>query len=260
VRRLVSLLIPTLLIVAAMFLTTGPASAAAPGFDVNITDLPRGFSPGAEPSTVTVVVSTDAGKCQKVRWSMVVRVSGLQLNDVRVDRVEEDGSFPFTVQAAGNSARLTDERPDPGTLCPGRTVTATYRVAVDDDAADGEITLVPEAHDSDNQLLQLASATRRVSTDANVDQSPSEEGSAEASEEPSADPSEPADQAGQDPGLGAGPTLPASGPGGDSSLLILGVTIGAILIFLGVGLLLRLRMRGRSADRAIRPEPVGPTL
>ena len=69
---------------------------------------------------------------------MVLTVDGADLDQVRVDRVEEDGNFPLRVRTEGDTARLTDVRLDPGQLCrgtdrdrpvPGRRSTRTRRAA-----------------------------------------------------------------------------------------------------------------------------------
>ena len=70
-----------------------------------------------------------------------------------MDRVEETGSFPLEIRAEGDVARLTDRQLDPGTLCPGRTVTARYRVAFAEDVTRGRITLAAEAYDANLRLL-----------------------------------------------------------------------------------------------------------
>jgi hypothetical protein len=247
---------------AAVLAVAAPASAVVPGFAVKITELPGSIAAGAAPSTVTVVASTDVGRrCQKVRWSMVLRVDGVDLGQVRVDRVEETGSFPLRIQADGDTARLTDVQLDPGELCTGSTVTARYRVAVDASADAGRVTFQAEAYDRNERLLQQASATSRVvgdrtapSPSPSASPSPSESESAEPEE--SADASEPAEDAaaGADGPASPDPTGIAAVPtssGDVPSLLGPGLIIGAVLVFLGVGLLLRLRLKARQAE--VRP-------
>jgi hypothetical protein len=264
-------------VTAAFVAAAGPAAAVVPGFDVRITELPDAFAAGAGPDTVTAVASTVAGRrCQKVRWSMVMRVEGVRLDQVKVDRVEETGSFALRVQADGDTARLTDAQLDPGTLCPGRTVTARYRVAFDDAAAQGRVTFQAEAYDTDERLLQLASATTQVVGDDDADEtappeteptpsptpSESDEGDDADADESEVDETvtpEPSDGVEEAAGDEAEPTSPGAdsiaavptSAGGSRGLLGAGLIIGAVLIFLGVGLLLRLRMRGRRQDQAV---------
>ena len=263
-HRAAALLLSVLAIAAATLLLPAPARAAVEGVEVTITEVPREFKAGADARTVQVVVSTDnPGRCQKVRWSMVLRVDGVELDQVKVDRIEE-GSFPLRVQADGDTARLTDVRLDPGSLCRGKTVTARYEVAFDDDADEGRVTFQAQAFDAGARLLQEASATSRVageraepspSPSASPSESPEpEESDVAVDDEESADAAPPA--AGGDTDVQA--DLAAT-EGGVRSLLGPGLVIGALLVFAGVGLLLRLRMRGRDAEPQQVPTGFYPT-
>jgi hypothetical protein len=260
VRHRTALLYSILAVAMAVFAVPGPATAAVPGFQVQITELPGQFAVGANPSTVTVVASTDAGRrCQKVRWSMLMKVNGISLEQVSVDRIEENGSFPLSVQAEGDTARLTDVRLDPGELCPGRTVTARYQVAFAREVTDGEVTLQAEAYDAGERLLQQASATREVVNGSVAAPTPSEEAEPTPSpteedvpdDEPTAQ-DEPSDEP------GAIAAVPTSRAGSDAGLLGAGLIVGAVLMFLGVGLLLHLRLRNRRSDRAAAQQPFHP--
>jgi hypothetical protein len=220
-----------------------------PGIDVQITDLPGEFAAGGQPGTITVVASTNVQRpCQKVRWSMLMQVQGLERRQVSVDRIEDNGSFPVSEQANQDTTRFTDNQFDPGELCPGRTVTARYRVAVGSDATAGRLTFQVEAFDRNQNLLQQATANSQVT---------SELPGAEATP-PADDASPPAEQDGSGaangdasapPAGGAGPSGPGNvaavpaASGSTPNLLGVGLIVGAVLIFLGVGLLLRLRMR-----------------
>ena len=242
---------------AAVPALPAPAGAAVEGFDVTITEVPDEFRAGADARTVEVVASTDErGGCRKVRWSMVLEVDGVDLDQVRVDRIEEDDSFPLRVQTDGDTARLTDVRFDPGSLCRDRTVTARYRVAFDDDAAAGRVTFQAQAFDAGTRLLQEATATSRVIGEPPSSPAESESPEPEESEEPeqSEQPEEPVaepaetDDAAAAPGDGGPAAQRASAQSGPPSLLVPGLIIGAALVFAGVGLLLRMRTRTR--DRA----------
>jgi hypothetical protein len=238
VRRCPAVVLSVLSVLAGVALAPAAASAA-PGFDVQITELPGEFTAGRGPGTVTVVASTDRGRaCQKVRWSMVMKVSGVRLDQVRVDRVEDGGTIPLAVQADGDTARLTDTEFDPGELCRGRTVTARYRVTFTEAAPDGRVTLQAEAYDRDEQLLELASATREVVGDTATPSAAPSPTAAEPSRTPAPEPSA--------SGAGATASVPTAGRGGDTSLLGVGLIVGAVLIFFGVGLLLRVRLHGRA--------------
>lgn len=246
-------------------------AAAVPGFDLGITELPGSFRAGAAAARVSAVVSTtnDDG-CRKVRWSLVLRVEGLRLDQVRIDRIEQNGSFPVQISTDGNTARITDNQLDPGTLCRGRTVTAQYRVAAAADVSDGRITFTSEAFDPNQRLLARASASRGIVSDRSpgdradrAERRAPTTAPAETETEPPTD--EPLDEAPAEasaqPG-GAPPDGPAPGSdatrtdatartgGGGTGLVTIGFVVGGLMLFLGVGLLLRLRQRMLGDDGA----------
>ena len=234
-----------------------PAAAAhaAPGFDVQITESPGRFVAGAGPSTVTAVASTDrGGGCQKVRWSLVLRVDGVGLDQVRVDRIEEAGSFPLAVQSGGDTARLTDRALDPGELCRGSTVTARYQVSFEPEATEGEVTLQAEAYSRNARLLEQSTVTRDVVGEAGAEPSPSAE--PEESGEPEDEPSEEPDEgAVADPGPtssapGGLAAVPSSNSSRSTNLLGVGLIVGAVLIFIGVGILMRMQLKRRRQPEA----------
>ncbi|MEW2374898.1 hypothetical protein AB0883_02160 [Micromonospora sp. NPDC047812] len=251
-----------------------PARAA---FTTELSGLPAEFTAGGRVETVSAVVSRDDGGCVKVRWSMVLRVRGIRLDQVRMDRVEETGSFPLDIRTDGDVARLTDRRLDPGTLCPGRTVTARYRLAFAGDVTRGRITLAAEAYDANLRLLSRQTATRSVvgsdaRTAAPGEPEPratppdptgpaattgeaAEPGAAPAADEPVTD--EPATDepaaAGAPPAAGAGrPVAGSAGFGAVQAAFLL----GGLLLSLGLGLLLRLRhlTRAAGADDVVGPD------
>ncbi len=263
-HRAAVLLSSVLATATAVLALPAPAAAVVEGFDVTITEVPDEFEAGADARTVEVVASTDnRGACRKVRWSMVLRVDGVDLDQVRVSRIEEDDSFPLRVEAGGDTARLTDVRFDPGSLCRNRTVTARYRVAFDDDAPEGRVTFQAQAFDAATRLLQEATASSRViGEEAEEEPSPSPSPSP-AESEPEPEPEEsaeaaPAGEAAAPPGgdLAARRTA-AQGAG--PSLLGPGLIVGAALVFAGVGLLLRIRMRNRAPKRHAMPASFRPT-
>ncbi|MEW2380566.1 hypothetical protein AB0873_00505 [Micromonospora sp. NPDC047707] len=220
-----------------------PASAAN---STELSGLPDEFRAGEPVATVSAVVRRDRGGCVKVRWSMVLRVSGMRLDQVKMDRIEETGSFPLEVRTDGDVARLTDRQLDPGTLCPDRTVTAKYQVAFAEDVSRGRVTLEAEAYDANLRLLARQTATRSV-VGPDAEASPSR--SAEVSEAP-AEPTEPAvEETGEEvpaddgvaevpPAAGAGRPVAQSGGFGAVQAAFL---LGGLLVSLGLGLLLRMR-------------------
>ncbi|MEH1100020.1 hypothetical protein [Micromonospora sp. CPCC 205561] len=243
-----------------------PAPARA-AFSTELSGLPARFTAGDRVETVSAVVSRAGGGCVKVRWSMVLRVRGMRLDQVRMDRVEEAGSFPLEVRTDGDVARLTDRRLDPGTLCPGRTVTARYRLAFARDVTRGRVTLAAEAYDANLRLLSRQTATRSVvGPDAGATPSgrpgagttgsgpvvdaepgpatPGESGPATTGEPPAAD--EPGTDA-VPAAAGGGRPVARSGVFGMTQAAFL---LGGLLLSLGLGLLLRLRQLTRAGGPA----------
>ncbi|SCL49861.1 hypothetical protein GA0070606_1542 [Micromonospora citrea] len=223
-----------------------PASAA---FSTELSGLPDEFTGGGRVTTVSAVVSRDAGGCVKVRWSMVLRVRGIRLDQVRMDRIEETGSFPLEIRTDGDVARLTDRRLDPGTLCPGRTVTARYRLAFAEEITRGRITLEAEAYDRNLRLLSRQTATRSVVGPAG-DPTPTPEPDPAPSEpgEPATEPAGP--PAADEPATDAAPSAAGAGRpvarSGGFGVVQAAFLLGGLLLSLGAGLLLRLRQLTRA--------------
>ncbi|MGB2570746.1 hypothetical protein ACPFP2_20185 [Micromonospora citrea] len=244
-------------VVLACLSATGlaaPAPAFA-AFATELSGLPAEFTAGDEVRTLSAVVSrTDPGECVKVRWSMVLTVEGLRLDQVKMDRVEDSGIFPLQIQTEGAVARLTDRQLDPGTLCPDRTVTARYRVAFDADVTQGRVTLAAEAYDPNLRLLARRSATRNVvGPDATAPASTRAPEPAES--EAAVEESEAADEAAEQTEEAVAEVPPAAGrPTSGSATGGFGVVqaaflLGGLLLFLGAGLLLRLRQLTRESKR-----------
>ncbi|WP_410812310.1 hypothetical protein [Micromonospora sp. 067-2] len=237
----------------------GPAQAA---FTTELSGLPARFTAGDQARTLSAVVSrTDRrGGCVKVRWSMVLSVQGIQLDQVKMDRVEDSGDFPLEIRTGGDVARLTDRQLDPGTLCPDRTVTARYRLAFADNVGQGRITLAAEAYDANSRLLARQTATRSV---VGVGGTPSR------SAEPTGTPAQPSDPAGTPDGdesaepVGDRPidaVPPAAGrpvsQSGGFGAVQAAFLLGGLLLSLGMGLLLRLRHLTRAATVDADDPPV----
>lgn len=229
-----------------------PAHAA---FATELSGLPDEFTAGDRVETVSAVVSrTDRGGCVKVRWSMVLRVENMRLDQVKVDRIEETGSFPLEIRTEGDAARLTDRQLDPGTLCRGRTVTATYRMAFAEDVVRGRVTLAAEAYDANLRLLSRQTATRTVVGAAR----PTTAAPPPTVEPvPTEDPDDPAVD--EEPVPTEATDVPAAGTAGAPvaqsdgfGLTHAAFLLGGLLLFLGVGLLLRLRQLTQPAEDGVR--------
>jgi hypothetical protein len=257
VRHRTALLSTILAVATAVLALPSPASAVLAGFQVRL-QAPDTFEAGENPRPIEAVVSTDsARRCQKVRWSMLLRVTGgLTFDDVKVTRIENGAEFALLSQISGDTARLTDDKLDPGQLCRDQTVTARYDVSFGADAPQGQIAYEVLALNTNNVVLQQAAAASTVEGTATV--TPTKTATASPTPSQSADDS--GAGAGVDPAASDAPTdqptesaapaatadIPANtaaSEGGVPSLLGPGLIIGALFVFIGVGILLRLRMR-----------------
>ncbi|MEV0005592.1 hypothetical protein AB0H28_25340 [Micromonospora sp. NPDC050980] len=239
-----------------------PARAAA-AFSTELSGLPEEFTAGNRVETLSAVVSrSDRGAgddCVKVRWSMLLRVQGLRLDQVKVDRVEEAGSFPLEIRTEGDTARLTDRELDPGLLCPGRTVTARYRVAFAGDVGRGRVSIAAEAYDPQLRLLARRTASRQVVGEAAEPTAEPEPTSAEPTGVPSEEPT--VEESASDESTEAAVVEPPPGAAGRPvaetggfGVVQAAFLLGGLLLFLGAGLLVRmrrlLRADGPAADAA----------
>ena len=241
-----------------------PARAAA-AFSTELSGLPDEFTAGNRVETLSAVVSrSDGGGCVKVRWSMLVRVQGLRLDQLKVDRVEDSGSFPLEIRTEGDTARLTDRQLDPGVLCPGRTVTARYRVAFAEDVGRGRVSFAAEAYDPQLRLLARRSAAREVvgeeaaeptPSPTSAEPTPSDEPSSEAPDEEPTD--EPTDAAVVEPPAPGGVAGRPVADSGGFGLVQAAFLLGGLLLFLGAGLLLRMRRLLRPSAQT-EPETLPP--
>nr|WP_296076024.1 hypothetical protein [uncultured Actinoplanes sp.] len=240
-RHLAARVTAALALVAACLAGAAPAHAGAPGFTVRMGQAPATFTTGKAARPLTAVVSTrrDLRRCLKVRWTLIVRAQGVSLDQIRVSRVEEGGTFAVQARVVGDAARITDSRPDPGELCRDRTVTGRWDVSFTG-PDDGSVTFEARAVEG-ARVLSSASTTSRVVTpvaakrSASPSASPSPSVTEEAAEE--AEPPQAVETSADPVALN-----PASGT---PSVLGPGLIVGAVLVFLGVALLLRIRSRNR---------------
>jgi len=271
VRHRVALVSAVLAVATAVLTFPSPANAALAGFQVRLS-APETLKAGANAKTVEAVVSTDTvRRCQKVRWSMLLRVTdGATFDDLKITRIEDDGEFPLQSQINGDTARLTDVQFDPGELCRGSTVTARYAIAFDGDAPQGRLAYEVQALNTNNVVLSQATATSEVDGTAAASPSPSETTSSpapdesddasgagaadDATDEPSEDAEAPAVTPTDD-----APANAASAQAGVPSLLGPGLIVGALFVFVGVGILLRLRTRTKASQTPPMPSSFYPT-
>ena len=234
-----------LALVAAVLAFFATPAAAADGFQVTIGQAPATFTIGQQARTVTAAVATDRQRrCVKVRWALVITTDGISLDQVRVNRVENGQSFRVRVELGADAARITDAQADPGQLCRNQTDSAQWDISFTG-PDNGRATFAAHALDLAGRELASAESSSRVVTA--VADKPSASPSAKptpteaATEEPVAE-----DQ--DTPAAKVTTSASALTPtGGTPSVLGPGLIIGAVLVFLGVALLLRIRTRNRKA-------------
>ncbi len=242
-------------LVAVAVLGSGSAAKAdVPGFEVKMGQAPATFTIGKNAKTLTAVASTDRGRrCLKVRWALTIETKGVSLDQIRVTRVENGQSFAVRTAVQGEAATVIDERLDPGQLCRDRTVTGEWQVAfIGPD--NGEVSFQAQAFDGTNRLLSSTGAQAQVVTP--VAATPSKSASPSPSPSPSKTPEEEAaavDDTPQDEptSAAAAPINPVSS---SSNVLGIGLIVGALMVFLGIGMLLRLRLRNRRGGPAWQTE------
>lgn len=248
-KRFGTLAAAALAVAAATMAWAAPAQADTPGFAVKITSAPDTFTVGGDARTVSAVVSTDRPdlrRCLKVRWALVVSTQGVSLDQIKVSRVENGQSVPVQADLQDDSARVVDAQLDPGQLCRNQTVTAKWTVSFSG-PDNGSVTFAARALSQQGRLLASADTSSRVVTA--VADKPSKSPAASASASPSASPTftpEPTKAAVVKP-LESSSIDPAALAKNTSGLNVLlpGLIVGAVLVFVGIALLLRLRSRNR---------------
>ncbi|MEU4240636.1 hypothetical protein [Actinoplanes sp. NPDC026619] len=247
-RHLAARVVTALALVAASLAWTSPASAAVQGFAVDIGQSPATFTIGKDASTLTAIASTERQqrRCVKVRWSLTVRTDGISLDQVRVNRIEDGQSFRVRAQLTADEARITDTQLDPGQLCRDQTVSGRWDIAFTG-PDNGQVTFEARALDATGRELATASLNSRVLSP--VAAKPTATSPAPTPSKTATDPDEQVNDNAATPApadtTSAAALKPASGT---PSVLGPGLIIGAVLVFLGVALLLRIRSRNRKTD------------
>jgi hypothetical protein len=240
----------TLAVAAATLAWAAPAMADLPGFDVKVTQAPGTFTVGNQAHTLSAVVSTSSDRlqhrCVKVRWALIISTKGVSLDQVRVNRIENGQSVPVRARFQGDAARVVDQQVDPGQLCLNQTVAAKWTVGFTG-PDNGSVSFSMQALSQRGQVLATGGASAQVVT--GVADKPSRSPSASASSSPSATPSfspQPTEAviANLPTSSSVDPAALARKTSG-SSVLLPGILVGAVLVFGGVALLMRLRSRNR---------------
>lgn len=239
-----------LAVAAATLAWAAPAVADLPGFDVKVTQAPDTFTVGNDARTLSAVVSTSSDRlqhrCVQVRWALIISTKGVSLDQVRVNRVENGQSAPVRARFQGEDARVVDERPDPGPLCLNTTVTAKWTVSFTG-PDNGSVNFAMQALSQRGQVLATGGTSARVVTA--VADKPSR--SASASPSPSDSPTSTFSPQPTEAVVAKLPTSSSVDPAAlakktsGAGVLLPGILVGAVLVFGGFGVLLRLRSRNR---------------
>jgi len=261
-RARTALAATAVLAVAAILIgTPGTAGAArAANTALRIGGVPQQLDDGGNAQLAAVVAQRGGPLflCQRVRFALVADVTGLDVDQLRVTRVENGDDFPVRLTREGNRLQLVDGRDDDGRLCFGRTVTADYRLSVDRGASSGQISLRVSAFAEGDQLLATDAATitvRGQAPAATPPPSPTDTASPsptpEDTDTPSSEPSTPIDESESTP---AGASLPTGDPTASGAVTRSAVTLptigfgfGAVLLLVGLAVLLNLYRRRRAA-------------
>jgi hypothetical protein len=228
-----------------------PAVADTPGFAVKITQSPDTFTVGKGTNTLSAAVTTDhQRRCSKVRWALFVTTNGVSLDQIKLYRVENGQPVAIKAALQGEGARVVDSQLDPGQLCKNQPVTAKWTIGFTG-PDNGSVHFVVQALNQLNRPLGDASADAQVVTPVADKQSkpPSASASVSASPSPTStfvpDDNAAAAKVVTRPSSPAAAALANSSSG--SSVLLPGLAVGAVLVFAGVALLMRLRSRNRRA-------------
>jgi hypothetical protein len=238
VRHVAARVTAALTLLTASMAWATPAFADVAGFDVKFGQRPASFTAGKAARTLTAVVSTDrqSRRCLKVRWTLIIQSQGVSLDQIKVNRIENGGTFQTQARLSDDGARITDVKNDPGELCKGRNVTGQWNIAFTG-PDNGSVSFEARASQG-GRVLASASTTSRV-VDA-VAAKPS------SSPSPSGEPTEEAAAAQPTPAESSPDAAALNPSSGTPSVLGPGLIVGGVLVFLGVAVLLRLRSRNRN--------------
>lgn len=232
----------------------GVAPALAEGESVRVR-APSSINAGGSPSSVPVDVSMRDGECVNVRTALGVRLLGLTADRVEV-QVAADGDWRPVPVSDGADGLVVAERtaPDRAELCAGKSVSSRYRVSLLAGVPDGRVTVVAEAYTAAGRLLGRDADTARVGGQTGAD--PASSVSAPELVVPSETPE--ATEEAVAPTRGVAAVAPEQTPAAEESGGSLGIggmvmTVGVVMVAIGVALIVLLIRRGR-ADRR---EPAG---
>jgi hypothetical protein len=253
--RVAAVLVP---LVGLIALVAGPAAADDGKVRLRTSSS---FTAGGSSGAVSVTLSRHGDGCIAPRTSLVIRMSGLTAEQVRVDVARLGGWQPLGVRQAGEGeVDVPPVGPEREALCRGGSLTR-FRVAFAATVPSGRVTFVA-AVSSRGGVLDEQSETRRVVNRGIAPTPTRSTPSPTPTPSPTVDETEPAAAATTAPTVApaaVGNSSTGGGPG------VFGVTVmlgGAVMVGLGVAILVFLIRRSRREPRyAAGPgHPGDPTL
>jgi hypothetical protein len=231
---------------AATLAWAAPAVADLPGFDVKVTQAPDTFTVGKDARTLSAVVSTSSdrlqSRCAKVKWALIISTKGVSLDQARVNRIENGKSVAVKARFQGEDARIVDDQVDPGQLCRDQTVSAKWTVSFTG-PDNGSVNFSMQAISQRGQVLATGGTSARVITA--VANQPSKSASPSPSETSTFSPQPTEAVVANLPTSSSADPAALAGKSSKSDALLPGLLVGAVLVFGGVALLMRVRSRNR---------------
>jgi hypothetical protein len=212
------------------------------------------FAAGGSPQGVNVVVRKRSEGCVLLRTALVLRLEGLQPDQVAVQFNAGGHWFPVNVSGGGGSVATGQTSPAKPTLCKGKGITVRYRVAFAAGAPGGHLTVTGVGVTAAGQELGRGSDAAKV-TDGQTSPSPTPTPSKTPTPRPTptevAAAGEVVDPAALGPtSVAPSTTAVAAQSGGGSPIMFFGIALVAIGLLLIVLLVRRFRQ-----DRAPADEP-----
>jgi serine/threonine-protein kinase len=224
--------------------------------DVRVGDLRGALTAGGGPASVTATLAARRQGCTSVRPRLVVRLAGLEPDEIRIQRVAAGGSRTLPVSRAGGGAvQAPDVVSGALRLCGDGRANLAYRVTLLDGAPAGRATVTAEADTASGRVLgRDATATVVLDPASAPPDGPAEPGP------PAAPPARPPASGVDSPsatGPSAAPAVARRGPttGGPFSQVAIATSLGGVVAaavaMVGVLALRQRRREGWSAGPAV---------
>lgn len=122
--------------------------------DVRVGDFRGALTAGGRPASVTATLAARRQGCTSVQPRLVVRLAGLEPDEIRIQRVGAGGTRTLPVDRAGDGAvQAPDAVPGGLRLCGDDRANLAYRVTLLDGAPAGRATVTAEADTASGRVL-----------------------------------------------------------------------------------------------------------